>query len=69
MPYIKNWDYIEKAPNIEVLGRVLYTNYYYLFIIASFILLVAMIGAIVLTHDTKMEIKRQDIFIQTSRQL
>ena len=65
----KNWDYIGKAPNIEVLGRVLYTNYYYLFIIASFILLVAMIGAIVLTHDTKTEIKRQDIFIQTSRQL
>ena len=69
LPYIKNWDYIEKTPNIEVLGRVLYTNYYYLFIIASFILLVAMIGAIVLTHDTKTEIKRQDIFIQTSRQL
>lgn len=56
-------------PNVEVLGRVLYTDYYYLFIIASFILLVAMIGAIVLTHDTKTEIKRQDIFIQTSRQL
>lgn len=55
--------------NIEVLGRVLYTNYYYLFILASFILLVAMIGAIVLTHDTGAEIKRQDIFIQTSRQL
>nr|YP_004935625.1 NADH dehydrogenase subunit 6 [Eunapius subterraneus]ACY35557.1 NADH dehydrogenase subunit 6 [Eunapius subterraneus] len=56
-------------PNVEVLGRVLYTDYYYLFIIASFILLVAMIGAIVLTHDSKTEIKRQDIFIQTSRQL
>uniref|UniRef100_A0AAU8HQE1 NADH-ubiquinone oxidoreductase chain 6 n=1 Tax=Porifera sp. TaxID=3140030 RepID=A0AAU8HQE1_9METZ len=55
--------------NIEVLGRVLYTNYYYLFILASFILLVAMIGAIVLTQDTGTEIKRQDIFIQTSRQL
>ena len=34
-------------------------------IIASFNLLVAMIGAIVLTHDSKTEIKRQDIFIQT----
>jgi len=63
-------------PNVEVLGRVLYTDYYYLFIIASFILLVAMIGAIVLTHDTTISedrapdiIKRQDIFIQTSRQL
>ena len=66
---INKFDYIGKAPNIEILGRVLYTNYYYLFIIASFILLVAMIGAIVLTHDTRTEIKRQDIFIQTSRQL
>ena len=65
---------VVKNLNIEVLGRVLYTDYYYLFIIASFILLVAMIGAIVLTHDTGIEIKiqnrkRQDIFVQTSRQL
>ena len=69
-----NWGALAKAPNIEVLGRVLYTDYYYLFIIASFILLVAMIGAIVLTHDGGAEIKienrkGQDIFIQTSRQL
>ena len=63
-----NWSFIE-ASNIEVLGRVLYTNYWYLFILASFILLVALIGAIVLTHDTRVKVKRQDIFIQTSRQL
>jgi len=69
MNYPYNWDFIEKAPNIEVLGRILYTDYYYLFIIASYILLVAMIGAIVLTHSARVEIKRQDIFIQTSRQL
>jgi len=53
----------------EIIGRILYTEFYYLFIIASFVLLVAMVGAIVLTHDTNTEIKRQDIFIQTSRQL
>lgn len=58
-----------EASNIETLGRVLYTNYCYLFIIASFILLVALIGAIVLTHDIRAKVKRQDIFIQTSRQL
>nr|CAD5128097.1 nad6 [Tethya citrina] len=63
------WDFLEKVPNIEVLGRVLYTDYYYYFLLASFVLLVAMIGAIVLTHDLRMEIKRQDIFIQISRQL
>lgn len=63
------WDFIEKASNIEALGRVLYTDYYYLFLLASFILLAAMIGAIVLTHDIRVEIKRQDSFIQISRQL
>ena len=63
------WDYIASYANIEIIGRILYTKLYYLFIIASFVLLVAMIGAIVLTHDTGTEIKRQDIFIQTSRQL
>lgn len=63
-----NWNFME-ASNIEVLGRVLYTNYCYLFILASFILLVALIGAIVLTHDTRVRVKRQDIFLQTSRQL
>nr|QGX43501.1 NADH dehydrogenase subunit 6 [Thoosa mismalolli] len=63
-----NWNFLEVS-NIEVLGRVLYTNYCYLFILASFILLVALIGAIVLTHDTRVRVKRQDIFIQTSHQL
>ena len=63
------WDFIEKASNIEALGRVLYTDYYYLFLLASFILLAAMIGAIVLTHETRAKIKRQDSFIQISRQL
>ena len=63
------WDFIEKASNVEALGRVLYIDYYYLFILASFILLAAMIGAIVLTHDIRIDLKRQDSFIQISRQL
>nr|YP_009431920.1 NADH dehydrogenase subunit 6 [Oscarella pearsei]ATA66357.1 NADH dehydrogenase subunit 6 [Oscarella pearsei]ATA66369.1 NADH dehydrogenase subunit 6 [Oscarella balibaloi] len=72
--YLKGdaWDAsieIIKSSNIEVLGRILYTDYYYLFIIASFILLVAMIGAIVLTHELGAELKRQDLFTQTSRLL
>nr|YP_001742098.1 NADH dehydrogenase subunit 6 [Suberites domuncula]CAM84213.1 NADH dehydrogenase subunit 6 [Suberites domuncula] len=66
-PYLR-WDYIEKTSNIEVLGRVLYTDYYYLFILASFILLSAMIGAIVLTQTKSVGIKRQDSFTQVSRQ-
>jgi NADH-quinone oxidoreductase subunit J len=60
---------IIKFSNIEALGRVLYTDYFYSFLLASFILLVAMIGAIVLTHELGVELKRQDLFIQTSRNL
>lgn len=48
---------------------MLYIDYYYLFLLASLILLAAMIGAIILTHDLRAEIKRQDFFIQISRQL
>ena len=61
------WDLIENLTNIQVLGGVIYTNYAYLFILASFILLVAMIGAIVLTFSVEVEIKRQESFWQISR--
>lgn len=62
-------DFIEKISNVEALGRVLYIDYYYLFLLASLILLGAMIGAIVLTHDIRIDLKRQDSFIQISREL
>lgn len=61
------WDLIENLTNIQVLGGVIYTNYAYLFILASFILLVAMIGAIVLTFSVEVVIKRQESFWQISR--
>ena len=68
--YVSNYsNHVIPNINIELLGRVLYTDFYFLFLLASFILLVAMIGAIVLTHEINTEIKRQDIFSQTSRQL
>ena len=54
-------------PNIEAIGHVLYTTYLYLFEAAGFVLLVAMIGAIVLTHRTRPNVKRQDIFKQVTR--
>ena len=47
--------------NTEALGRVLYTQYVYYFQAAGLILLVAMIGAIVLTLRHKAGVKRQDI--------
>jgi NADH-quinone oxidoreductase subunit J len=53
--------------NTEALGQVLYTRYIYFFQAAGVILLVAMIGAIVLTLRHKPNIKRQDISRQVAR--
>ena len=53
--------------NTEALGRVLYTQYVYYFQAAGLVLLVAMIGAIVLTLRHKPNIKRQNIADQVSR--
>jgi NADH-quinone oxidoreductase subunit J len=50
--------------NVEAIGNILYTDYFLFFIIASFILLVAMIGAIILTIYHEEKIKRQDLFSQ-----
>jgi NADH-quinone oxidoreductase subunit J len=53
--------------NAEAIGRVLYTDYVYFFQAAGLILLVAMIGAIVLTLKHRAGIKRQDVGRQTAR--
>ena len=53
--------------NTEALGRVLYTEHVYYFEVSGFILLVAMIGAIVLTLRHKTGVKRQDIATQVAR--
>jgi NADH-quinone oxidoreductase subunit J len=53
--------------NTLALGRVLYTQYVYLFLASGFILLTAMIGAIVLTLHHKVGVKRQDISAQNAR--
>jgi NADH-quinone oxidoreductase subunit J len=53
--------------NTEALGLVLYTKYIHYFQIAGMVLLVAMIGAIVLTLRHKAMIKRQDINVQNAR--
>lgn len=50
--------------NIKHLAEVLYTNYFLYFITGSFILLVAMFGAILLTITHEENIKRQDLFAQ-----
>jgi NADH-quinone oxidoreductase subunit J len=53
--------------NIKTIGHVLYTDYAYLFEAAGFVLLVAMVGAIVLTLRHRPHVKRQDIFTQVTR--
>jgi NADH-quinone oxidoreductase subunit J len=53
--------------NTTALGRVIYTRYAYFFEAAGFILLTAMIGAIVLTLRHKVGVKRQDINVQVAR--
>jgi len=53
--------------NVAALGQVLYTKYVYFFEASGMVLLVAMIGAIVLTMRHKVGVKRQDISVQVAR--
>ena len=53
--------------NTEALGRILYTNYVHVFQAAGMVLLVAMIGAIVLTLRHRPGVKRQKVALQVSR--
>ena len=53
--------------NAEAIGQVLYTDYVYVFQAAGLVLLVAMIGAIVLTLRHKSGVKRQNIGAQVAR--
>jgi NADH-quinone oxidoreductase subunit J len=53
--------------NTEALGLVIYTRYIHYFQISGMVLLVAMIGAIVLTLRHKANVKRQDINVQNAR--
>lgn len=59
----------EPLTNTESLGRVLYTDYLYAFQISGLILLVAMIGAIVLTHRVRPDVRRQKIADQNARKV
>ena len=61
MPAPKN------VANTEAIGNLLYTNYVYFFQAAGMILLVAMIGAIVLTHRTREGVRKQRIGEQIAR--
>ncbi len=53
--------------NTTALGMILYTDYIYYFQIAGLVLLVAMIGAIVLTLRARPGVRRQSIAAQNAR--
>ena len=53
--------------NTEALGLIIYTKYFFYFQVAGLVLLVAMIGAIVLTLRHKQGIRRQNINDQVAR--
>jgi NADH-quinone oxidoreductase subunit J len=58
---------VEGKSNIQALGDVLYTEYAFFFEAVGLILLVAMIGAIVLTLRTREGVKRQNVSDQVAR--
>ncbi len=55
--------------NTHALGQLIYTHYIYLFQAAGVILLIAMIGAIVLTHRHRPGVRRQKISEQVARRV
>lgn len=61
-------NYLDTASNIEALGEILYTYYFIYFLLASLILLVAMIGAILLTLSKAVNTKKQKIYLQNTRE-
>ncbi len=58
---------VEGTTNTHALGGIIYTDYIYLFHAAGMVLLLAMIGAIVLTHRRRTGVKRQRIADQNAR--
>jgi len=63
-----NWsENLQTVTNIQAIGNLVYTYYFYFFLMSSVILLIAMIGAIVLTMQKGIGIKRQQVFLQNTR--
>ncbi len=57
----------ETIPNIQAIGELLYTRYLFVFEGAGLVLLVAMIGAIVLTHRDRKGVRAQNVARQVAR--
>ena len=64
----ENQNIINSVSNTHSLGQVLYTDYIHIFQISGMILLIAMIGAIVLTFRQREGVKKQSYLKQISRE-
>ena len=66
---ITDWfSIVDDVSNIEAMGNLIYTYYFYFFVLSAVVLLIAMIGAIVLTAQTRdKEVHSQNIYHQVSR--
>ena len=64
----KNFSSVDEISNTHSLGQILYTDYIHIFQVSGMILLVAMIGAIVLTFRQREGVKKQSYFKQISRE-
>ena len=58
---------LAQTSNIKAIGDLLYTRYVFFFQLAGLILLVAMVGAIVLTLSHRPDVRRQDVATQAAR--
>ena len=57
----------ENISNVKVIGNLLYTDFSLLFLLSGLILLIAMLGAIVLTMHQRTDVKKQKIELQLVR--
>ena len=68
-PEYKDWmTTLQSLSSVQAIGTVLYTDYILFFLLASLILLVAMIGAIMLTLHKGSSVKRQIVSEQNARE-
>lgn len=66
--YMDWFDFIDSPNNIEVIAQLVYTHQVYFFILSGLVLLVAMVGAIVLTSQNRdNSVRVQHVFHQLSR--
>ena len=67
-PFLKNFIYqLDNITNIETIGQLLYSYFFFYFLIAGIILLIALIGAVTLTQKERKLKFKQTIYKQLSR--